>query len=345
MRTIHGTAGGDGRGLDPARFRNPVVTIGVFDGMHRGHRAVLARTAEMAARKNGEVVVITFDVHPRAVTTGEPPPLITGLAHRLLLLARDGVDAAVVLRFDEALRETSAEDFVQRVLIDGIGAVGVVLGHDSHFGHDRRGNAQFLRRLLAPRGIPVESTAPVTLDDGTVVSSSAIRRAVASGDLAAAGRLLGRPPALFGTVIRGDGRGRELGFPTANLDMHHELRPARGVYGGKTTIDDRTWPAVVNIGARPTFTAAPTRAGPGDDPRAGPGVGPGVGDGTDDGDTVEVHVIGYEGDLYDRSVEVILFEKLRDETRFDGPEPLRDQITRDCLDLLGRLRERTWSLA
>jgi riboflavin kinase/FMN adenylyltransferase len=293
----------------------------VFDGIHRGHRAVLARTREMAARKNGEVVVLTFDVHPRKVTTGAPPPLITSLAHRLLLLGREGVDVTVVLRFDAAMRETPAETFVEEVLLRGIGAVGVVLGHDSHFGHDRRGNVGLLREMLDPRGIPVESTEPVTLSEGTVVSSSAIRAAVSTGDLVEAGRLLGRTPALFGTVVRGDQRGRTLGFPTANLDMRHELRPGRGVYGARTTIAGRTWPAVVNIGGRPTFRPA-----------------------DDDGDTVEVHVLGFDGDLYGQDLEVTLFEKLRDEQRFDGPEALRDQITRDCLALLGRLREREWTL-
>lgn len=282
---------------------------------------MLARTREMAARKNGEVVVLTFDVHPRKVTTGAPPPLITSLGHRLLLLEREGVDVTVVLRFDAALRETPAEAFVENVLLGGIGAVGVVLGHDSHFGHDRRGNIGLVREMLGPRDIPVEGTAPVTLSEGTLVSSSAIRASVAAGDLAEAGRLLGRTPALFGTVVRGEQRGRQLGFPTANLDMRHELRPGRGVYGARTTIDGKTWPAVVNIGGRPTFRPE-----------------------DDDEDTVEVHVLGFDGDLYGRDLEVALFDKLRDEQRFDSPDALRDQITRDCLALLGQIRERKWTL-
>ncbi len=323
MRTLYGTDA-----LSPDRFRNPVVTIGVFDGIHRGHRAVLARTREMAARKNGEVVVLTFDVHPRKVTTGAPPPLITSLDHRLLLLGREGVDVTVVLRFDAALRETSAEDFVDDVLLRGIGAVGVVLGHDSHFGHDRRGNVDLLRSLLGPQDIPVESTEPVTLAEGNVVSSSAIRAAVTGGDLAEAGRLLGRTPALFGTVVRGEQRGRTLGFPTANLDMRHELRPGRGVYGARTTIDGQTWPAVVNIGGRPTFRPEDDVAAADHQPE----------------DTVEVHVIGFDGDLYGRDLEVTLFDKLRDERRFDGVAALRDQITLDCLEMLARLREREWTL-
>ncbi len=316
MRTLYGSVD-----LHPARFRNPVVTLGVFDGLHRGHRAVLARTRELAARVNGEVVVLTFDVHPRKVTTGEPPPLITSLAHRLLLLGREGADATVVLQFDQQLRTTSARQFVEQVLLAGIGAQGVVVGHDTHFGLDREGDHALLDEMLSPLGIPVERTEPVTLRDGTVVSSSAIRRAVAGGDLEMAARLLGRPPALFGTVVDGEGRGRALGFATANLDMRHELRPGRGVYAGKVRIDGRTWPAVVNIGGRPTFHPE--------------GV---------DADTVEVHICGFEGDLYGRDVEVTLFDHLRPERRFDGPDALRTQIARDVMTTLERVRTGAWSL-
>ncbi len=315
MRTFHGTDD-----LAPDRFRRPVVTIGVFDGVHRGHRAVLARTREMAARQGGEVVVLTFDIHPRTLTTGHAPPLITSLGHRLLLLGREGVDSTVVLQFDEALRETPAIRFIDDVLVARIGVKGVVVGHDTHFGHRREGDHALLAARLVPRGIPVETTEPVTLRDGTVVSSSAIRAAVSSGDLDAAARLLGRPPALFGTVVRGDGRGKQLGFPTANLDMRHELRPGRGVYGGAARYDGVIRPAVVNIGGRPTFH-----------PEAHE-------------DTVEVHVLGWEGDLYGRDVEVTLFGKLRDERRFESVDALREQIAADCRELEERLASREWLL-
>lgn len=315
MRTIQGVAG-----LVPDRFRRPVVTIGVFDGVHRGHRVVLARTREIAARLGGEVVVLTFHQHPRAVTEGRSPPLVTSLAHRLHLLAREGVDTTVVLRFDEGLREMPAPRFVEDVLVAGIGVRGAVVGHDTHFGHHRRGDFDLLSAMLAPRGVPVERVDPIRLADGTVVSSSAIREAVARGDHAAAERLLGRPMALYGTVVRGDGRGRSVGFPTANLDLDGELAPGRGVYGGAVELDGRTWPAVLNVGVRPTFDG---------------GGGP---------DVVEVHVPGWSGDLYGSVLEVFLLGRIRDERRFPGVDELRAQIGRDVEVLRERIASGAWRL-
>lgn len=314
MRTIHGRAG-----LAPARFRRPVVTIGVFDGVHRGHRAVLARTREMAARIGGEVVVLTFDQHPRAITEGRAPAEITSPAHRLHLLAREGVDTTIVLQFDDELREMEAARFVDEVLVAGIGVHGVVVGHDTHFGHHRGGGFELLGEMLGPRGVPVERVDPVRLSDGTIVSSSAIRAAVGRGDLDAAERLLGRAPALFGTVVRGDGRGKDLGFPTANLDLAGELTPNRGVYGAAVEIGGRTFPAVVNIGGRPTFHA-------------------------DGAETVEVHVLGWSGDLYGQVLEVFLLGKVRDERRFDGPGALRAQIARDIEAAGERIATGAWRL-
>lgn len=315
VRRIDGTGS-----LSPQRFRRPVVTLGVFDGVHRGHRAVLARTSEMAARIGGEVVVLTFDVHPRAVTTGAPPPLVTSLPHRVRLLGREGVGTTVVLRFDAVFRETGARRFVEDVLLAGIGVHGVVVGHDTHFGHERRGDFALLAEMLGPLGIPVERTEPVRLRDGTIVSSSAIRAAVARGDLDTAARMIGRTPALFGRVVRGDGRGRRLGYPTANVDVYGELCPGRGVYGAAIEIEGRTWPAAVNIGGRPTFHA--------------PGSA----------ETVEVHVAGWNGDLYDREIEVFLFGRIRDERRFDGPDALRAQIGLDLEVLAERIRTGVWRL-
>lgn len=306
--------------LDPRSFRAPVVAIGVFDGVHRGHRRVLARAREIARPLGGEVVVVTFHVHPRAVTRGAAPPLITSLAHRLVLLEREGVDAAIVLHFDEALREMSAERFVDEVLVARIGVRALVLGHDSRFGHDRRGDFELARARLAPLGVPVEHVEAVTLDDGRIVSSSSIREAVARDDIAAAAELLGRPPALYGTVVRGDGRGRTIGFPTANLDLAGELRPTSGVYGAAVDLDGRTWPAVVNIGGRPTFH-----------PEGGAAA-------------VEVHLVGFSGDLYGRALEVRLLGRIRDERRFAGADELRAQIARDVAECEERLRRGEWKL-
>lgn len=321
MRVFDGPLGVDGSGLPlaPDRFRSPVVTLGVFDGLHRGHRAVIARTREMAARVGGETVVLTFHVHPRAVTEGAAPPLVTSLPHRLHLLAREGVDAAVVLRFDADFREMPAERFVEDVLLRRVGVRGVVAGHDTRFGHHRRGDAALLAALLGPRGIPVETTEPVRMPDGTIVSSSAIRAAVAAGDLDRAADLLGRPPALFGRVVRGEQRGRVLGFPTANLDLGGELRPLRGVYGAWTEIDGKRRPAVVNIGGRPTFHPEGSVA-----------------------DAVEIHVPGWSGDLYGQMLEAFLLGRIREERRFDGAESLRAQIARDVETLRERVRSGFW---
>lgn len=312
------------RGTDlvvPGTFRAPVVTLGVFDGVHLGHRRVLARAREIAASLQGEVVVVTFDQHPRAVTVGVAPPAITSLEHRLVLLEREGADATIVLRFDESLREMPAERFVEDVLVGRIGVRALVLGHDSHFGRDRQGDYDLARTLLDPRGVPVERVDAYRLPDGRVVSSSAIRDAVARDDLDAAAELLGRPPALFGTVVRGDGRGRTLGWPTANLDLGGELRPSRGVYGAAVTLDGKAWPAVVNIGGRPTFHPEGDAA-----------------------DAVEAHLIGFAGDLYGRALEVRLLGRIREERRFPGADALKEQIARDVETCLDRIRSGAWRI-
>jgi riboflavin kinase/FMN adenylyltransferase len=312
------------RGLGPLAaetFTAPVVTIGVFDGVHRGHRRVLETAQASASRLGGDLVVVTFDVHPRAVTVGKAPPLVTSLAHRLLLLERQGVDATIVLHFDETLREMSAERFVDEVLVARIGVRVLVLGHDSHFGKDRRGDFALAKKLLEPRGVRVARVEPVRLDDGRIVSSSAIRDAVLNGDFAAGEELVGRPPALYGTVVKGDGRGRTLGYPTANLDLAGELRPSRGVYGASVAIDGRTHPALVNIGGRPTFHPE-----------------------GDTADTVEVHVLDFAGDLYGRALEVRLFGRLRDERRFAGAEELAAQIARDVAEMRARVARGEWRL-
>lgn len=310
------------RGLGPLAaetFTAPVATIGVFDGVHLGHRRVLETAKSYARELGGDLVVVTFDVHPRAVTVGRAPPLVTSLPHRLILLERQGVSATVVLHFDETLREMSAERFVDEVLVARIGVRVLVLGHDSHFGKDRRGDFELATKLLAPRGVRVARVEPVRLDDGRIVSSSAIRDAVLRGDFAAGEELVGRPPALYGTVVRGDGRGRTLGYPTANLDLAGELRPSRGVYGASVELDGRALPALVNIGGRPTFHPEGDAA-----------------------DTVEVHVLDWTGDLYGRALEVRLFGRMRDERRFSGAEELKAQIARDVATMRERVADGRW---
>lgn len=286
--------------LPPPPPGGRVVTLGVFDGVHVGHAAILDRTIASARARGAGSAVITFRRHPRRLLAGSEPPTITSLEHRLLLFERRGVDLALALPFDAELRETTAESFLDVLLRAELGAVALVFGHDARFGKDRRGDAAFARE----RGWPVE-VVPAVMVNGVRASSGAVRAAIAEGRLGDAASLLGRAPSLLGTVVRGDGRGRSLGFATANLDLHHELRPPRGVYAGACEIDGVDRAAVVNVGVRPTVD--------------GSGV-----------ETVEAHVPGWTDDLYGRHLEVRLIERLRGEQRFPDVGALRAQIARDA---------------
>jgi riboflavin kinase/FMN adenylyltransferase len=310
MRRVHGLDD-----LAPGLFRKPVAALGVFDGVHLGHRAVIAETVALARDAGGEAVAVTFDIHPRVLVEGRGPGLITSLPHRLLLLERAGAAAAVVLRFDEALRDRSAESFLGDILLARMGIAGLVLGPDSHFGKDRRGNPELARSILEPRGVPVRAVGPVEGSRGPV-SSTAIRAAIRAGDLDGAASMLGRPVSVLGTVVRGDGRGRSLGAPTANLDLSHEIRPPRGVYVGRAVLPPGApRDALVNVGGRPTFHPEGTAE-----------------------DTVEAWFPGWEGDLYGAELEVEFLARLREERRFAGPGELKAQIRRDHAAMIEWIR-------
>lgn len=297
----------DSRRLAPPTH-GAVVSIGVFDGVHVGHRATLAANVARARELGLAPSVVTFRRHPKRVLLGRAPRTLTSLEHRLELFARAGIEQCLALEFDEALREMPAEEFIRVHLIEGLRAREFVLGFDSKFGLDRRGGPELLRAL----GYPVHVVDEVRVA-GRAVSSTAIREAIELGDLTAAAAMLGRPVSVLGRVIHGDARGRGIGFPTANLDLHHELHPPVGVYACRAWRLDRAeasgprgLPAVANIGLRPTVkTDAP--------------VAP----------TVEVHVLDFEADLYGERLEVAFVARLRDEMRFDGLEALRAQIARD----------------
>jgi riboflavin kinase/FMN adenylyltransferase len=294
--------------LDRARFKRPTVTIGVYDGMHLGHRAVLESTRDLARDLKGDSVVVTFDVHPRLVVKGQGPRMICSVPHRLVLLARAGIDCTVLLPFDDTIREMTAGDFADRVFESGIGAKGLVLGFDSRFGKDREGGLEFLREWAADKDILVRSAPPV-LREGRPISSSVIRDAIERGHHDLAQSMLGRPVAVYGTIVTGSGRGREIGYPTANLDLQGELCPPRGVYAAWARLAGRWRPALVNIGGRPTFEG-------------------------DTGQTlVEVHVPGVERSLYGEELEVQFIHRIRDEKRFSGVEALVEQIRKDAEEL------------
>jgi len=288
---------------DARRAEGCAATVGVFDGVHLGHFVVLRRVVERAQGLGVQPVMVTFAGHPKEVLLGRAPATVTSLAHRLLLFERAGIAATLVLEFTAELRALTAEEFVRRVLIEGLGLRELVFGFDSKFGRDRGGNPASLTPLAKELGFGIVEVPPLRLG-GRAVSSSAVREAVSLGDLHNAALMLGRPVSVLGTVVRGDGRGKSLGFPTANLDLHHELHPPEGVYAAFALLAGVLQPTVVNIGTKPTF-------GGGEE-------------------VVEAHLLDGAGDLYGRDLEIFFLERLRGEQSFPNPEALRAQIADDA---------------
>jgi riboflavin kinase / FMN adenylyltransferase len=292
-----------------------VVTIGAYDGVHVGHEAVLRLVREGATAGGRSAVCLTFDRHPAEVVRPESAPcLLTTLEQKLELLAATGfVDTTAVLTFDEARSHEPAEEFVETILVRGLHAKRVVVGADFHFGYRRHGSVRLLEQMGAELGFEVIGLGliPVVGDrGGTPYSSTEIRRLLAEGAVGHAAAMLGRPPRPYevrGTVVRGDGRGRELSFPTANVvPPSRTCLPADGIYAGTFLAEDGVERAgAISLGRRPTFYADAERS------------------------LLEVHVLDFDGDLYDQSVKVRFVEHLRAEDRFDSVEALVAQIRRD----------------
>ena len=300
---------------DPATFVAPAtgtaVTIGAYDGVHRGHQFVIGQLRRLAADGGLATVVLTFDRHPAAVVRPESAPLLlTDLDQKLEILASTGVDFTVVLPFDQARSQEEPEDFVRSVLVEGLRARVVVVGEDFHFGRRRRGNVALLREMGASLGFEV---AHVPLLEG--ISSTAVRRLLDAGDVVAAAELLGRPHEVRGVVERGDQRGRELGYPTANVAVPGDiLLPAPGIYAGWYG-GDRA--AAISVGRRPTFHD---------------GGSPVV---------LEAYLLDFDGDLYGQQARVSFVRRLRDEERYDSIEALVAQMALDVeatRSALGSLR-------
>ena len=286
----------------PRHFLNPVVTLGVFDGVHRGHQAILGDVRRLSRDLGGEGVVITFDPHPETVLRGAPPPTILSLPHRLLLLQRMGTQNCIVFPFDDLFSTMSANTFLREILVDRMAIAGLVMGPDNRFGKGGEGNIDLARAVAGEAGFQVVETAPVIVDDAPI-SSTRVRQVIRDGDLEKATAMLGRPITFLGHVVRGDGRGHRIGFPTANLDLEGELLPPNGVYLGTTAFQRRVLRSLVNIGVRPTFDGHKR--------------------------VVEVHILNFNADLYGLSLEVVLHRRLRDEMRFSRVEDLVNQLHRD----------------
>ncbi|MGQ0831827.1 MAG: bifunctional riboflavin kinase/FAD synthetase [Microthrixaceae bacterium] len=293
-----------------------VVTIGAYDGVHLGHRAVIAEVRRRAAEVGLASAVVTFDRHPAAVVRPESAPrLLTDLDQKLELLAETGLDRCLVLAFDVARSREPADEFIREILVGALGAKAVIVGEDFHFGHQRRGNVELLRQMGGQLGFEVAglelvdaSGAPATPSDRA--SSTAIRHALVEGDLDRAHSMLGRHHEVRGIVAHGDKRGRDLGFPTANVSVPGDiLLPADGIYAGWFERADGTvLPAALSLGRRPTFYVEAHAS------------------------LLEAHVLDFDGDLYDEHVRIRFVSRLRGEARFERVEDLVAQIARDCDD-------------
>lgn len=311
MQIVHDTAACPDTGAGAA------VTIGAYDGLHLGHRAVIAEVRRAAEARGLASAVVTFDRHPASVVRPESAPkLLCDLEQKLELLESTGIDLVVVIRFDAERSSETAEDFVQEVLVDCLRARTVIVGADFHFGKGRGGNVALLQELGPELGFDVEGMALVDAAgapasaDGARVSSTAIRQALQGGEVERAAALLGRPHEVRGTVAHGDKRGRDLGFPTANVTVPGDiLLPADGIYAGRLRRrDGSVLPTAISLGRRPTFYEEA------------------------DASLLEAHVLDFNGDLYGEPVAVQFVARLRGEVKFDSVDDLVAQMRRDCDD-------------
>ncbi len=297
-----------------AQIPGPVfLAIGVFDGVHLGHQAVISNAVRHAEDAGGTAVVVTFDPHPaKILRPQESPRLLTATQHKIALIRALGVSHLLVLTFDREFAATAPEEFVRRLVVSAKPLREICVGQEWSFGKNRGGNLALLERLGAESGFNVVGVEPVT-SNGTIVSSTAIRKAVETGDFAAAARMLGRDYTVLGTVEEGQHVGRRLGFPTANLSAHSEQFPPNGVYVAQGTLRGERVRGVVNLGVRPTVAdGAPQRV-------------------------LEFHLFDFDRDLYGEDIELRFLRYLRPERKFESLAALRAQITRDVDEARGIL--------
>lgn len=288
---------------------HPVVALGNFDGVHRGHQAILKAAIERAHGVGGKAFALTFDPLPAKVLSPQRAPVMLMTAEDKLELLRDsGLDGVLVLKFDLALSQLTPRDFVRAYLLDKLGVEAVVVGHSVSFGHKRAGNAAVMVELGREFGFETVVVGPVKVG-GIEVSSTKVRELIVAGDLPGAARLLGRPHFLSGKVIHGRERGRTIGFPTANLDSETECIPPDGVYATRVMLADGAYASITNIGMRPTFHETAR--------------------------SIEAHIFDFNRDIYDRRIKLEIIERVRPERKFESAEALKQQIASD----LKRARE------
>jgi len=293
------------RDLDqlPAVFRHGAVSIGNFDGVHLGHARIVERLLAVAERVGGPAIAFTFDPHPgRILRPDAAPAPISWTQRKAELLGQLGVDAVIAYPTDRDFLQLEAREFFDRILRDRLAARALVEGPNFFFGRGRAGTIDVLRRLCAEEDIILEVVGPLQIGE-VIVSSSRIRRLIADGRVEEARSLLGRPHRIHGTVVTGKRRGAKLGYPTANVGGIDTLLPGDGIYAGLAHVDGTSWPAALSVGANPTFNETVLK--------------------------VEAYLIGYEGSLYDRTVEVDFLARLRDIERFPSADRLVAQMERD----------------
>ena len=281
------------------------LAIGVFDGVHLGHQAVISTSTQHARAANGTPVVVTFDPHPEKILRpAAAPHLLTATRHKIGLIRNLGVGQLLIITFDKQFAATEPEDFAQQLAKHSKPLREICVGHEWSFGKNRRGNLELLKKLGAQSGFDVVGIPPVTVN-GELVSSTTIRRAVEGGDLAKAAAMLGREYTVLGTVVRGDDLGRKIGFPTANLSAHNEQFPPNGVYLAEAILDGVVYRGVINLGYRPTVSRGKSER------------------------TLEIHLLDFERKIYGKDLEVRFMRYLRPEKKFESVEALARQIDLD----------------
>ena len=294
--------------------RGSVIAVGAFDGLHRGHQALLTQVRERAQALGCSAGVVSFEPLPRAFFSPEPLPRLSSVREKLRGFAAAGMEQALLLRFNRALTAMSAEDFVQQILVARLSAREVWVGGDFRFGHKRGGDVALLKRMGAELGFSA-CTMPVIQLDGTRVSASRVRALLAAGEFAGAEPLLGRPFVIDGKVEYGNQLGRTLGYPTANIHLQQRVSPIQGIFAVRVGLGESecSWPGVASLGVRPTVNQVSQPL-------------------------LEVHLFDFDGDLYGQRMAVEFVAKLRDEQKFDGLEPLKAQMaldSRQARELLG----------
>ncbi len=298
MKILKGT-----QTLKSSQFTRPVVTIGNFDGCHLGHQEIFKRTKQFADENGGEALVYTFDPHPASIVKGIKPQLIFSLDEKIAAIQSMQMDALVIAGFNKDVAATEPETFIREVIVEKIGAIGLVVGHDFVFGRANTGDIDFLREMGRKYGFFVDQVQSV-MSEGMIVSSSCIRRLLSAGDVGRANRFMMHPYRLKGRVVHGMNRGRELGFPTANLEVEKTLIPAYGVYAAHVKFDSQCYDGILNIGNNPTFG--------------------------DVGTSIEVFIFDFDSELYDHEITVELIDYIRGEIKFPDKSYLIDQMEVDC---------------